>query len=659
MESDLVQRSQTVGKITNPARPFFQGRRLGGVGSAQRQRVSPSSPFLFFEQTELEQSIGHRFEQQVDRFPHCLAIQERDEKLTYAELNKAANGIAHAILSLRGQREEPIALLLENHTPVIAALLGVLKSGKAFVPLDPSFPSGRARYLLRDSQASLIVTNNRNLSAARQLAQNELQLVNVDNLEPTCQRENPGLPISPDSLGWILYTSGSTGQPKGVMQTHRNALHFTRNYVNGWRLCQDDRLTLLFSCGVNAGVHNLFIALLNGLPLYPFDINKEGLPCLTDWLIKHQITNCFSVPTVFRHFLNVLNGDRQFPKLRLIQLGGEPVLKRDLEYCRRYFPEDCVLVNRLGSTETGTIRWCFIDRETAFEGNIVPVGYPVEDNEILLLDEDGKEVGFGTIGEIVVRSRYLSPGYWRRPDLTQKVFLPDPEGGDKRLYRTGDLGCMEPDGCLSYLGRKDFQVKVRGYRIETGEIEMALLSIPAIKETVVVARQDRSLDQRLIAYCVPRKNEKLSISELRHSLSETLADYMVPSAFVQLDSLPQTPNGKIDRLALPAPVHTQEDNENYVAPRTPVEETQTKIWEGVLGVPQVGVEDNFFDLGGNSLIAMQILSRTETALGVELSLQDLIQSSTVAQFATLVVERLSGMGDEEELLRLLDKLEGS
>ena len=576
---------------------------MDGVGSAQHQGVSPHSPFVFFEQTELEQSISHRFEKQVDRFPHCLAIQERHEKLTYAELNEAANGIAHAILSLRGQREEPIALLLENHTPMIAALLGVLKSGKFFVPLDPSLPTDRVRYILQDSQANLIVTNNRNLSVARQLAQNELQLVNIDKLEPTCQRQNPGLPIPPDSLAWILYTSGSTGQPKGVMQTHRNVLHFTRNYANGWRLCKDDRLTLLFSCGVNAGAHNLLIALLNGLPLYPFDIKEQGLPHLADWLIKHEITNYFSVPTVFRHFLNALNGDQQFPKLRLIQLGGEPVVRRDLECCRRYFPEDCILVNRLGSTETGTIRWFFIDRKTAFEGKIVPVGYPVEDNEILLLDEDKKQVEFGTIGEIVVRSRYLSPGYWRRPDLTQEVFLPDPEGGDKRLYRTGDLGCMEPDGCLSYLGRKDFQVKVRGYRIETGEIEMALLRIPAIKEAVVVARQDRSLDQRLIAYCVSHKNEKIGIPELRHILTDALADYMVPSVFVQLDSLPQTPNGKVDRLALPAPVHPQEDNENYVAPRTPVEETQSKIWEGVLGIPRVGVEDNFFDLGGNSLMA--------------------------------------------------------
>jgi len=652
MDSDFAQRSHRVNKMTNQGPPLDE-QGLNGVGRAQTEGIVP---FRRFERSDVEQSISHRFEQQIDSFPDCLAIQTRNEKLTYAELNNAANGIAHAILALCGQREEPVALLLENHTPMIAALLGVLKSGKIYVPLDPSLPCGRIRYILQDSQANLIVTNNRNLSAACELAQNKFQLINIDKLEATSQ--NPGLSILPDSLAWILYTSGSTGQPKGVMQTHRNVLHFIRNYVNGWRLCENDRLALLFSCGVNAGAHNVLIALLNGLPIYPLDIKKEGFSGLAEWLIRHRITIYWSVPTVFRHFLKELNGAQRFPSLRLIQLGGEPVFKRDLESFRRFFPADCVLVNRLGSTETGSVRWCFIGKETLFEGNIVPVGYAVEDNEILLLDEHGRQVGFDTIGEIVVKSHYLSPGYWRRPDITEVAFSPDPEGGDKRLYRSGDLGSMRPDGCLSYLGRKDHQVKIRGYRIETEEIEMALLRIPAIKEAVVVAREDRSLDQRLIAYCVPHKDGPLNITDLRRTLSETLADYMVPSAFVQLDSLPQTPNGKIDRQSLTAPFRAQQHQEKFVAPRTPVEEAQTRVWAQVLGSPQVGVEDNFFDLGGNSLMAMQILSRTEAGLGVALSLQDLMQAPTVAQFAAVVVEHICA-SNGEELSRLLDELEAS
>jgi len=337
-----------------------------------------------------------------------------------------------------------------------------------------------------------------------------------------------------DTLTWILYTSGSTGQPTGVVQNHRNVLHFMMNHTNGLHICSEDRLALLHSCSVNAANHDIFTALLNGASLHPLDIKEEGVADLANWLIGQEITYCHVVPTLFRHLVDTLTGAERFPKLRLIRLGAEPARARDVELYKQHFSRGCILVNRLGHSETGTLLWYFIDRETRIDGPTVPVGYGVEDNEILLLDEAGVEVGLNGIGEIAVRSRYLSPGYWRRPDLTRAAFQPDPEGGDERLYWTGDLGRMLPDGCLVHVGRKDSQVRIRGHRIELDEIEIALLDLDAINEAVVVAAEDRSGDQRLVAYIVPRGRPAPTVTTLRSALAERLPDYMIPSAFVTL-----------------------------------------------------------------------------------------------------------------------------
>ncbi len=461
--------------------------------------VRPTNAFVPFPRDEIEQSIPARFEQQVAKYPDRLAIKTRTHQFTYEELNKASNRVARVILAQRGKCEEPIALLFEKGAPLIATVLGVLKAGKIYMPLDPSYPPARIAAILEDSQAGLIMTNNQCFSLADELRHSTLQLVNTEEIDANLSTENLGLSISPDTLSWILYTSGSTGKPKGVVQNHRNVLHFIMNFTNGFHLCADDRLTLLFSCCVNGGAHEIFSALLNGASLHLLDIKAEGLTQMANWLIEHEITIYCSVPTLFQHFIDTLTGKERFHNLRLIKLIGEPVYKKHVELYKQHFPERCIFVNRLGSTETGSIRWNFIDKKTQINGIRVPVGYPVEDNEILLLDEAGKEVGINNIGEIAVKSRYLSPGYWKRPDLTRAVFLHDPEGGDKRIYRTGDLGRILTDGCLQHLGRKDFQVKIRGHRIEVSEIEMALMDLPVVKEAVVMARENQSGDKPLVA----------------------------------------------------------------------------------------------------------------------------------------------------------------
>jgi amino acid adenylation domain-containing protein len=599
-----------------------------------------------FKKEEIEQSIPQRFEKIVHQYPDRPAVKTKKHSLTYNELNRAANRVARAILAERGAKQEPVALLMEHDAPVIAGILGSLKAGKFYVPLDPSLPHARIKHILEDVAANYILTNSRNLSLAKTLAGTALRLVNSDELDDFPDT-NPSVDLQPNHLCWVIYTSGSTGKPKGVIQTHRNVLHFMMNYANGLHICEDDRLTLLYSFSVNGGSHDIFAALLNGAGLFPLDLKEEGFAHLGDWLKEERITIYHSVPTVFRQFVENLTGQEEFQDLRILRLGGEPVYKRELGLFKKHFSKDCILVNRLGSSETGSLRMYFVDKETQISGNLVPVGYAVIDNEILLLDDAGTEVA-GDEGEIAVRTRYVSPGYWGRLDLTATVFLPDPAGGEERIYRTGDLGRMLPDGCLLHLGRKDFFVKVRGYRIDIDEIETALLECPGIKEAVVVARNNNSGDERLVAYVVPTLRPAPDVSELRTFLRAKLPEYMVPWAFVTLDTIPLTATHKIDRKALPEPSTSRPDMATpYMEPKTPIEQKLASIWAEVLSVDQVGIHDDFLALGGHSLAASRVISRVIAVFELQLPIQALFDSPTVAAMADVIADKVKQKANEE------------
>jgi amino acid adenylation domain-containing protein len=616
----------------------------------------PTGTFVEFSAEEIEQSVPDRFEKIVRMYSERLALVTDDHQFTYAELNQAANRIAHALLTRRGTKEEPIALLLENHASLIAATLGVLKAGKLYVPLDSSLPQARLKYIIGDSQATLLVTDTKNISLARDLSENKVLLMNLDELDPALLSENPDLPIPPDTLSWILYTSGSTGQPKGVVQNHRNVLHFVRTYTSGLHICPDDRLTLLFSYSANGAAHDTFTALLDGASLYPFNVKQHGAARLGEWLSRNQVTVYCSVPTVFRSLGETLSGNESFSHLRLIKLIGEPVYKRDVDLYRRYFSSQCLLINRLGSTETGTIRWYFINKETPVDGNNVPVGYPVEDNEVFLLGDASEKVQADAVGDIVVKSRYLTPGYWQKPDLTSAAFVPTE--GDERIYRTGDIGRMLPDGRLLCLGRKDSQVKIRGHRIEIAEIEMALLDHPIVKDAIVVPREDPAGDRRLVAYLLTATRPAPAISELRTWLNKRLPDYMIPSTWMFLEAFPLAPNGKVDRRALPPPSSSRPElNTVFAFPRTPIESRLAQIWSEVLSIDQVGIHDNFFDLGGHSVAATQVVSRVIKKFQLELPVQSLFQSPTVAEMAAVISAHQGTKLDERSLAQILNELE--
>jgi amino acid adenylation domain-containing protein len=606
---------------------------------------------------EREQSIPRVFVRQVTSHPGRIAVAVGASEVTYRGLNATANSVARELLARRGARPEPIALLMEKGITLIASILGTLKAGKIYVPLDPSHPAARLSAIVQDSRSGTILTDAASRAKGQRLREGAVEVLDVDDLNRGVPAVDVEVAVLPESPAWILYTSGSTGQPKGVVQSHRNVLAFVGQYRRGLGISPEDRLTLLPSCSANLGAHNMFTALLTGASVHPFDVGREGLAGLGRWIVDRRITVYCSVPTVFRHFVDTLTEEQRFPDLRLIQLGGEPLSRRDVDLFRAHFTRGCVLFNRYGATETGSVCWYVVDHDTEVRGSTVPIGYPVEDTEVVLLDETGEVAGKGASGEIGVRSPYLTPGYWQRSDLTDSAFVTDPGRPDGRVYRTGDVGRLLPDGRLLFLGRKDRQAKVRGHRIEVEEIEMALRAHPGVKDCAVVTRDDTAGETRLVGYVVPRRPLAPRVSALRRALAERLPSHMIPSAFVVLETLPQAPNGKVDRRALPAPGSTRPELDTpFVPSRTETETVVAGIWAEVLGLDQVGVEDDFLDLGGSSLQAMQIATRVHRTLRVDVPVQALLAAPTVAGMAVAVTERqMASVGEESE--RILIALE--
>ena len=604
--------------------------------------IAKPEGFIDFPKLEIEQSIPKRFEQQVNKYPHAIAIKTNNQTLTYRQLNENANRLANTIISQRGEKPEVIVLLLEKGADFITSILGVLKTGKIFVPLDPTFPIDRLTYIIEDSQAIALITNNLNLDLARKLA-NNCQLFNIDdikdNIHSNNSGENPLIKISPETLAYIIYTSGSTGKPKGVVQNHRNSLHYCMNDTKTLLISHQDRVIFLYSCSALGGILCIFYTLLNGASLYPFNVKEQGLTNLVKWLITSEITIYHSFTTLFRHFVDILTDTEQFPKIRLVKLGGEATLIRDVENYKKYFSANCILYASLGATEAGTFRNFIVDKDTKIANSTIPMGYPVQDMEVVILDENGLEVKNGNIGEIALKSEYLALGYWQKPELTQTVFLPDIQNSQKIIYRTGDLGCIQSDGCLVHKGRKDFQVKIRGFRIEVTEIEMELLKIPHLQEAVVVATEDIPENKRLIAYIIAKKQPAPTTKEIRQHLQNKLPEYMLPSAFIFLDTLPLTPNGKLDRKGLAAfNLIKPEVTQNFVNPQNDIESQLIKVWEDLLGIQPIGVQDDFFELGGNSLLAVRLFADIEHKFAQKLPLAALFPSATIAAIAQIIQE---------------------
>jgi amino acid adenylation domain-containing protein len=618
----------------------------------------PSAKFSEFPCEDAAVSIPERFDHVVQQFPDKMAVKMGNVSWTYTELQRAANRLSQRILSALEIQPEPVAFLLDQSVSLIGTLLGILKAGKFYVPLDPSYPLRRNKAILEDSGTRLIVTDRRNLSLAQQLSNGACRVLDVDAVEPNYEEKTLPNLVSPDDLAWLLYTSGTTGEPKGVIQNHRNVLHFIRTYSNAIHVSSEDRMSLLRYASIFGGTRDILAAILNGAGLCLFDVRKEGVAALAHWLVEERITVGFFGAPLFRSFLDAIGDRDTFPELRLIRLGSDTIKKTDIDRFQDRFSSDCVLVNGLSSTETATICKYFITKQSKIATATVPIGYPVEDTEILLLDDEGQEVGPGQIGNIAVKSRYLALGYWRQPELTRAVFLDQAEGDGMRVFRSGDLGRRSPDGLLEHLGRKDFQVKIRGFRIESTEVERVLLDLADVKDAAVVARNDSTGEARLVAFIVPAVHPGPTIDELQAALRDLIPEYMIPSALVMIDKLPLTPNGKVDRRSLPAPEQRRPGlKEPYATPRTPTEELLATLWAEILGLDKVGIHDNFFALGGHSLLATRVISRARKSFQRDIRLRALFEHPTVADFAAHVAQSAAKTVTTEEMEDLIAELE--
>ncbi|MGE0472117.1 MAG: amino acid adenylation domain-containing protein [Nitrospirales bacterium] len=603
--------------------------------------IPASSSFRPLEYPESTLSLAGRFEQIVAHDPHHLAVQTSEITWTYAELNRRANRVAHTLLSVLPDRSTspPVGLLCSPGGPLLAGLLGVLKAGHPYVPLEPTLPLGRLESIAADATLTTILCCSATHEYVSALRDRGYQIIPLDEEHLMHEETNPQVPVSPDALAYILYTSGTTGAPKGVVQSHRNVLHHIGVYTNNLKIGPHDRLTQLASFSFDAAVMDIFGALLNGATLCPFDFHETGLEALSSWLAQQAISIYHSTPTVYRYWLKHAPTATIFPALRVVVLGGEEAARADFDAYHKHFGPECFFVNGLGPTEsTVSLQW-IASHATHLVGQTVPVGLPVQDTELILLDHAGQITE--VYGEITLRSRHIALGYWQQPELTRCAFSGPPYPEGVRQYRTGDMGRYRPDGVLEFRGRKDNQIKLRGYRIELEEIENLLTRHSAVQNAVVLCQEDPPEEKYLAAYIVPAKESRLDPALLRKYLHTKLPDYMLPTAFVMLDALPLTLNGKINRRALPKPEQTHRVQPiGDVFPRTPLEELLAEIWSDLLKIDRISVHDHFFELGGHSLLATRLLAKLRENCQSDFPLRMLFDHPTLEDQALVIEEHL-------------------
>lgn len=583
--------------------------------------------------------------ERADTTPDAIAVVSESETLTYKELDQRASQLAHHLQSLGVGPEVITAICMERSAAAVIVALAVLQAGGAYLPLDPGYPADRLAFILKDAQPAAVITQSQ---YAAKVSGGSWRVVNMDDISSQIRSGNHGRPtaeITPASLAYVIYTSGSTGQPKGVQGTHAGLANLVAWHTNAFGVTAADRATQLSSLGFDAAVWEIWAHLCAGASLY---IVPEIVPLsselLRDWLVAQKISISF-VPTALAERLIVLDWPQE-TALRFLLTGADTL---------HHYPGALpfTLINNYGPTEatvvatSGPIGQQRPDRRP-------PIGRPITNATIHILDDHLQPVPAGEVGQIYIGGAGVARGYLNRPELTAERFIPDPfsSAPGARLYQSGDLARWLPDGQIAYVGRADEQIKVRGFRIEPNEIVSLLNSHPGVQASAVVAEDDASGGKRLLAYIVSNGSSTLRESELRTLLLSQLPDYMLPSTFIRVDDLPTTANGKLDRNALPAPHagNTLQEDE-FVAPRTPLEKRVTAIIASLLGLEKVGINENFFFIGGHSLLGTQLIARVRDAFGIDLSLRSIFDLPTPAQLAQeierLMVAQLDAMSAEQ------------
>ncbi|HEX7092288.1 MAG TPA: amino acid adenylation domain-containing protein, partial [Nitrospiraceae bacterium] len=578
-------------------------------------------------------------EAQVERTPDAIAVICGDESLSYRELNRRANRLARALQKLGVCADLPVGLCVERSVDGIVGLLGILKAGGGYVPLDPSFPDHRLRLMLDDAQVSIVVTQGHLRSHLHRYGGQVCDVETLCKSTVSGGGENLATPVLPDQLAYIMYTSGSTGRPKGVAVTHRNLVISLSARLRYYPE-PVSRFLLTFSLAFDGSVTGIFWTLLQGGQLViPSEATHRDPTALAALVEYHHISHVVWVPSLYNAVLgDALNA--QLESLRIVITAGESL---PLELVRSHYQllPHAMLYNEYGPTEATV--WCSVYQTTRDEaGARVPIGKPINNMQLYVLDADLEPVPIGVPGELYVAGDCLARGYVNQPLLTQERFLAHPHVDGARLYRTGDLARYREDGNVEFLGRVDQQVKLRGYRIELGEVEYVLSNFPGMYQAAVLLRQDKPEQQRLVGYVTGQPSLKAMLDQVRSYLAARLPRYMVPSVIVWVEAMPLTATGKINRSVLPVPEETAGQAAARIAPRNQVEEALAELWKSVLGVPEAGIHDNFFERGGHSLLATQLVSRMREVFDVEVSLRVLFERPTIVGLAEEVTRLRRG-----------------
>ncbi|MEG4345419.1 amino acid adenylation domain-containing protein [Microcoleus sp. A003_D6] len=633
---------------------------LESIAANPQQKISKLSMLTAAELAQLQEwnqtqanypqdkCVHQLFEAQVERSPDAIAAvfsHNSQKQFTYRELNSKANQLAHYLQQLGVGPDVLVAICMERSLEIAIAVLGVLKAGAAYVPLDPAYPQERLTFMLADTQAPVILTQSHLVSG---LPAHQARAVCLDADWETIgshSTENPASSVSPQNLTYTIYTSGSTGKPKGVPLPHRALVNLI-----AWQL-QNSSLegaakTLQFaSLSFDVSFQEMFCTWCAGgtLVFITEEIRRDA-QSLLQLIDKQKIQRLFLPFIALQHLAEAADTYQLVPKsLREVVTAGEQLQVN--RYIANFFQqlENCTLHNQYGPSESHVVTAYTLAGPPGDWPALPPIGRPIANTEIYLLQRDGEPIPLGVAGELYIGGICLARGYLNRPDLTAEKFIPNPfrqnktltiEDEEDRLYKTGDLARYLPDGNIEYIGRIDGQVKIRGFRIELGEIETALAKHRTVKQAVVLAREDEPGDKRLVAYIVANPEEQLAIADLRPYLQGQLPDYMVPAIFMTVEAMPKTPSGKIDRRALPAPdSQRQELSQSYAAPQSELERLLAGVWSKLLKLDRVGIHDNFFEIGGNSLMTLQVAVQVRDLLATDLPVVKLFQHPTIAQLA--------------------------